>query len=580
MPILISKKRIIFVFSGIIFSFLLLALRLGYIQIVQHQFFLKISQSQKHSLPPGLPRLTRGTIYDRQGKELAVSVIVDSCYAIPYKIKNPKLYARKLCPILNLNYKKTLQKLDSHSSFVWLKRKLNPKTVEKIKREDLSGIAFIKEEKRFYPLNNLACHVIGLAGLDNQGLAGIEYYFDNYLRGRSIKRLEEEGIDSKDTLNSAGCSIALTIDEVIQYIAEKELKKAFVKFHAKAATIIIQNPRNGEILAIANFPNFNPNKINSFDVKYLRNPAVSDIFEPGSTFKVVTAAASLEEKLVRRREKIFCENGVYQAEGFYVRDHEKKKWLTFDEVIEKSSNIGITKIAFRLQNINLYKYARDFGFGNFTCIDLPNEVKGILHPPEKWTKRSLSAVSFGHEVGVTAVQLTAAFSCIANSGVLMQPQIVKCLINEKGGVVKKFKPVKVRQVISPSTARMMTEILEGVVKQGTGIEASIKGYKVAGKTGTAQKLNPKTNTYSESKYIASFIGFLPLDNPQITILVVLDEPQQNYWGGCVAAPVFRQVGLQVMNYLNISPSIEEDSDFIFRAEKERLIKNGKFKQST
>ena len=570
---MISKGRIKFVFCGIFLCFLFLAFRLGHIQVAQHQFYSEKSQNQRVRGPSNLPQVSRGSIYDRNGKELAVSIMVDSCYAIPYKMKNHKIYVRKLCSILNLDYKKTLKKLKSHRSFVWIKRKLNPEIAERIKRENFPGIGFIKEEKRFYPQNRLACQVIGVAGLDNQGLAGIEYFFDSYLRRKGKKNVKA----TKDGMHFVGCDVILTIDEVIQYIAEKELRKAFIKTKSKAATIIVQNTKSGEILAMANYPDFNPNKIDAFNIKYLKSPAVTDIFEPGSTFKVVTAAASLEEGVVSRKEKIFCENGKYYIKGFYIHDHEKEDWLTFDEVMEKSSNIGMTKIAFRMNNRDFYKYVRNFGFGNLTGIDLPNEVKGILHSPTRWTNRSVSSISFGQEIGVTAIQLISAFSCIGNSGVLMQPRIVKSVVNAKDELVKDFRLVKVRQVVSPSTAKMMVEILEGVVNDGTGREAAICGYPVAGKTGTAQKINFKTNTYEKNKYIASFVGFLPSDNPQITILVIFDEPQKNYWGGVVAAPVFSQVGFQVMNYLNILP--QKDSTLVFQAEKE-IIKNDKFKGNT
>lgn len=571
--ILISKGRIKIVFCGIIFCFLFLAFKLGQIQIGQHQFYLKKSKGQKYVIPSNLTQITRGNIYDRKGRELAVSIMVDSCYAVPYKIKNRKTCVRKLCSILNLDYKKTVRKLKSHKSFVWIKRKLDPEIVEEIKKENLAGICFIKEEKRFYPQNELACQVIGVAGLDNQGLAGIEYYFDSYLKRKGKKNTET----GKKVVDFSGHNVVLTIDKVIQYIAEKELKKTFINSKSKAATIVVQNIKTGEILAMANYPNFNPNRLTAFNVKHLKSAAVSDIFEPGSTFKMVTAAASLEEGTVKRKEKIFCENGKYYTKGFYIHDHEKEEWLTFDEVMKKSSNIGMSKVAFRMKNRDFYKYVRNFGFGNLTGIDLPNEVKGILSSPKRWSKRSLSSISFGQEIGVTAIQLISAFSCIANSGVLMQPRIVKCVVNARGEIAKEFKPVKVREVVSSSTAEKMVEILEGVVKDGTGTFAAIHGYRVAGKTGTAQKINVKTNNYEKNKYVSSFVGFLPLNDPQIAILVIFDESKKDYWGGVIAAPVFSRVGSQIMNYLNIPR--EKDSGLFFQAEKE-LMKDDKIKGNT
>ncbi len=570
---MLFKGRIKIVFCGIIFCFLFLSFRLGQIQIVQHEFYLKKSQGHRYVIPSYSSNITRGNIYDSKGGELAVSIVVDSCYAIPHKIKNRKTCVRKLCSILNLDYKKTVRKLKSHTSFVWIKRKLNPEVVERIKRENLAGIGFIKEEKRFYPQNELACQVIGIAGLDNQGLAGIEYYFDSYLRRKGKNNIGT----GKKVVDVAGHNVVLTIDKVIQYIAEKELKKIFIKSKSKAATIVVQNTKTGEILAMANYPNFNPNKIATFNTKYLKSAAVSDIFEPGSTFKMVTAAASLEEGTVKRKERIFCENGKYYTGGFCISDHEKEEWLTFDEVMKKSSNIGMTKVASRMKNMDFYKYVRNFGFGNLTGIDMPNEEKGILCSPKGWSKRSLSSISFGQEIGVTAIQLISAFSCIANSGVLMQPRIVKCVVDARGKIVKEFKPVKVREVVSSSTAGKLVEMLEGVVKDGTGTFAAIHGYRVAGKTGTAQKINFKTNSYAKNKYVSSFVGFLPLNDPQIAILVIFDESQKDYWGGVIAAPVFSRVGSQIMNYLNIPR--EKDSGLLFQAEKE-IIKDDTIKGNT
>jgi len=545
----------------VILILFILEIRLYYIQIVSHRQYK--SMADKQSISIRQIEFKRGTIYDRNGKELAIELEVSSVYAIPSSISNPKATAKKLAPLLNISEKSICKKLETSDSFVWLKRKIDYEVAEKINSLHLKGIRFVSEGKRFYPENELASQVIGLAGLDNQGLSGVENSFDKTLRGKTKKTVRRKdgfgrelvAAESAYPLEISGCGVVTTIDRVIQYIVEEELRKAYYENRASLATIIVQDCQTGEILALANFPSFNGNSSSREKYKYLKNSAISGIFEPGSTFKPMVVAALLEEDLVKLKDLFYCENGLYLLNGLPVRDHESEGWLTFAQVVEKSSNIGMVKAGQLLGKNKLYQYARDFGFGNYTGIKLPGETTGILNKPKDWSEISLSRLSFGQGVGVTAIQLASAFSCLANGGVLMEPMIVKRIVDSQGGVVKEFQPYQVRRVISYKTAQTLTHILCGTVENGTGQGAKIAGYKVAGKTGTAQKFDPASGEYSKTAYVASFVGYIPADRPKVTILVLLDEPQGFYWGGSVAAPVFARVGLKIMHYLGIPPEL-------------------------
>ncbi len=545
----------------VILILFILEIRLYYIQIVSHRQYKSMADKQSISIRE--IDFKRGTIYDRNGKELAIELEVSSVYAIPSSISNPKAIARKLAPLLNISEKSICKKLETSDSFVWLKRKIDHEVAKKINRLHLRGIRFISEGKRFYPENELASQVIGLAGLDNQGLSGIENSFDKTLRGKSKKTVRRKdgfgrelvAAESAWPLEISGCGVVTTIDRVIQYIVEEELRKAYYENRAKLAAIIVQDCQSGEILALANFPSFNGNSSSREKYKYLKNFAISSIFEPGSTFKPIVVAALLEENLVKLEDLFYCENGFYLLNGLPIRDHESEGWLTFAQVLEKSSNIGMVKAGQLLGKNKLYQYARDFGFGNYTGIKLPGETTGILNKPKDWSEISLSRLSFGQGVGVTAIQLTSAFSCLANGGVLMEPMIVKRIVDSQGQVVKEFQPCQVRRVTSNKTAQTLTHILCGTVENGTGKGAEIAGYKVAGKTGTAQKFDSASGEYSKTGYVASFVGYLPADRPKVTILVLLDEPQGFYWGGSVAAPVFARVGLKIMHHLGIPPEL-------------------------
>jgi len=401
---------------------------------------------------------------------------------------------------------------------------------------------------------------MGFAGMDNTGLEGLELYYNRYLKGGSgwvlfLRDARQKKLDiwEKMVAERDGYTLTTTLDEVVQFIAERELEKAYRTYHAKGASIIVMDPHTGAILAMANRPTFDLNSYTSADKDQMRNRSICDLFEPGSVFKIVTAAAALEEKKVNEGDKFFCENGAYRVASHTLHDHRPHGWLTFREVIEQSSNIGTTKVAQVLGADIVYRYTKLFGFGSKTGIDLPGEISGMAKEPRFWSKISIAAIPIGQEIGVTALQLASAISVIANGGQLMKPYVVSEVKDKHGESIKKFSPTLIRKVISVETSLRLSSILTGVIENGTAKTARLKDYSAAGKTGTAQKLEAD-GTYSHSKFIASFIGFAPVEDPAIVIVVILDEPRPYYFGGVVAAPVFKNVATDVLKYLKISKS--------------------------
>lgn len=529
--------------------------RLFFIQIFHSNYFTEIAQKQHNLFVELEPR--RGTIYDSNLKPQAVNVSVDSLYASPGTIpdKDKDSIIKQLIPILDVNYAYLKDRLYRKKSFVWLARKISPLQSEAIKRLNIKGLDFFKESRRSYPNGYLASQVIGFCGLDNSGLEGAELYYDKYLQGAPgwaliLRDARQKKLDlgQKMAVPSDGYNLILTIDEVIQYIAEKELDKAFKVFHAKGASLIVMDPYTGAILAMVNRPTFDLNQYNNIDKDHRRNRSICDLFEPGSVFKIVTASAALEEKKVVEEDRFFCENGAYKVGGHTLHDHRPHGWLTFREVIEQSSNIGTVKVAQILGPETLYRYIKLFGFGVKSGVDLPGEISGMIKEPRFWSKTSITAVPMGQEVGVTTLQLASAISVIANGGQLMEPRLVKEIRDKQGEVIKTFPPVAARKVISGDTANRVKKMLTGVVEEGTGKLAKIKGFSAAGKTGTAQKLEPN-GAYSHDKFMASFIGFAPAEEPVITVVVIVDEPRPYYFGGVVAAPVFKNVAGDVLKYL-------------------------------
>jgi cell division protein FtsI (penicillin-binding protein 3) len=436
---------------------------------------------------------------------------------------------------------------------------LEPEQGRKLERLTLDGVGVVMEGRRFYPKGPLLSHVLGFAGMDDRGLEGVELKYEAFLRGekrvvilqrdalgRAVfpKGLNEKGV-------AAGHSVVLTIDEVIQYIAEKELDEAVNRSNAKSGTIIVTNPKTGAVLAMAVSPRFDPNTVGALSPDRWRNRALTDSYEPGSTMKVVLAAAALEEKVMSPGSMIFGEHGQMAVANTVIHDHEKSGWMTFAQMIQRSSNIGAAKVGMTLGDWRLYDYLKEFGFGDKSDIDLPGEASGLLRSPREWGRRSVASISMGQEIGVTPLQMVTAVGAIANGGLLMKPYVMSEVRNTKNLPVAQTKPQVRRRVISTDTARTLTHIMEGVVSSGTGGKAAIPGYRVAGKTGTAQKIDPRTGAYSSTLLVGSFVGFVPAEDPQLAMVVVIDEPHGEGWGGVVAAPVFRRVGEQVLNYLGI-----------------------------
>lgn len=537
--------------------------RLFIIQFLRSGYLADKARKQ-HSLFVELePR--RGAIYDSSLRPQAVNTSVDSLYASPPEIpdKDRKIIIMQLSVILNLDESFLEDRLSRKKSFVWLARKITPEQAQEIKKLKIKGIGFIRESKRCYPNGYLASHVIGFAGLDNAGLEGTELYYDKYLKGQPgwammLRDARQKKIDISEKMVSPknGYDVVLTIDEVIQYIAERELDKAFNTYHAKGASIVVMDPHTGAILALANRPTYDLNEYASVPKDLRRDRAICDMFEPGSVFKIVTASAALEENKVSEEDRFFCENGSYKIATHVLHDHRPHAWLTFREVIEQSSNIGTSKVAQLLGNNLLYKYIRLFGFSSKLGVDLPGEISGVAREPRFWSRISIATLPMGQEIGVTALQLTCAISVIANGGQLMKPYIVREIRDQYAEPIKEFKPKMIRKVISLQTAKRVGKILTGVVNDGTGKLAKIDGVDVAGKTGTGQKLEPN-GTYSHSKFTASFIGFAPAEDPVIAIAVVVDEPRPYYFGGVVAAPVFKNVAADALKYLKSKQPINE-----------------------
>jgi cell division protein FtsI/penicillin-binding protein 2 len=550
----IFRSRQLAIFLFFLLSLSILLARLFYIQAISHDFYYKIANEQHIVSAEVAPK--RGTIFDRNMQVLAVSLNTDSVFANARIVKDKEKTAKTLAGILNLGESYVLERLSRDKGFVWIKRKISSEESAKVRQLKIAGIDVVGESKRVYPDASLACHVIGTIDIDNNGLDGLELKYNSYLKGQSgwlistqdakrklLESYQDDFMPARDGLN-----LVLTIDEVIQSIAERQLYKAYKKHNARAASIVVMDPRTGAVLALANLPNFDLNNINKREAEAVRNRAVNDFFEPGSIFKVVTASGLLEEKAVTTSDVFFCENGEWKHGSKTLHDVHPYGNLTFKEVIEKSSNIGTVKAASRLGPDKMYKYIQSFGFLDRTGIDLPGEAVGINRPPEKWSGLSMYAIPMGQEVTVTSMQLACAVSVIANNGFYVKPRVVKEVVDDKGRVVKSFPPVIVRKVISPQTSVYMRYILNGAVENGTGKKARIEDYRVGGKTGTAQKI--EAGTYSHNKFIASFIGCAPADMPLIAVAVSVDEPHPVYYGGDVSAPVFKGVADETLKYIN------------------------------
>ncbi len=507
-------------------------------------------------LPP-----ERGTIYDREGNELALSVQVGSVFAHPKQIKEKKKTARQLSRILGEKKTRILKLLRRDRSFVWIKRRISPILTQQMSDLKMDGIGVTTETRRYYPCREIAAHLIGFSGADNQGLEGLEKRYDDSLKGpqhRLIRMRDALGrsfsINRTDRSGRGMHHLILTIDKEIQYKAQQALKIAVKKTRARGGHCIVVNPETGEILAMAVVPEFNPNAFSKYRPDQWRNRIVTDCFEPGSTLKAFLLAASLEESVVTPLSQFHCEEGAYKVGGRVVHDTHKYGKLSVSDIIVHSSNIGAIKIGQKLGYAKFSDYLKNFGFSSKTGVDLLGERKGFIREAEKARTIDRATLFFGQGMTATSLQLTMAMAAIANGGKLMRPYVVKKIVDESGGVVKETCPKVVRRVISTRTAKRVVEVLEGVVgSEGTAPKAAIRGFRVAGKTGTSQKVDPKTKRYSNSKYVAIFVGFVPVERPKLVILALIDEPKGVAYGGLVAGPVFRDVGSWSLNHLKVNP---------------------------
>jgi cell division protein FtsI (penicillin-binding protein 3) len=553
------RARILGIFCILLVCLVGLGAKLFSIQIRQGQHLAARAMQQYERLLPVLSR--RGTIYDRAGRELAVSLRVSSVFAQPAAVPDPARAARLLAPVLHQSPRELQARLRSDKPFVWLQRQLEPKQAEAVADLNLKGIGLAPESRRYYPRQDLGAHVLGIVGVDERGLEGVEHLYDDLLGGKpeyiaaqqdALGRLiyREESPEPKAPI----FDVYLTIDEVLQYIAERELARAVERSRAKAGTALILDPYTGEVLALANRPTFDPNAYRGAGLPARRNRAATDYFEPGSVFKVILAAAALEEGVIRPGDQFHGENGAIVVNRTTIRDHEKYGWLTVRDILAQSSNVGAIKIGQKLGKSLFYHYISGFGFGTVTGVDLPGETPGLIRRPKSWSALSLPVLSLGQEISVTPLQLAAAFGAVANGGQLVRPHVVRGL--RAGGQGRAVEPAVIRRVISPETSTALLDMLKAVVEEGTGKEAALPEHTVAGKTGTAQKV--ENGRYSHRKVVASFIGAVPAEQPRLVILVVIDEPEVLRWGGSIAAPAFREIAREALQYLKVPPSPSRD----------------------
>ncbi|HEY8232315.1 MAG TPA: penicillin-binding transpeptidase domain-containing protein [Vicinamibacteria bacterium] len=539
---------------------LVIGIRLVHVQVLGRSFFEEAGTRQSERTLNLDPR--RGPILDRAGRPLAVSVDAESLYAVPQDVANAPVTAQALARALSLDAagrREVLGKLQQKSrAFVWIQRKLDPVTARRVRELQLDGLGFLTEHRRYYPQRELLAHVLGYVGVDNEGMSGVEHALEKDIRGRAAKVVvhtdaRRRPVAQTERPSTDGAAVTLTIDERIQHIAERELERALAETQSLAGSVVVIEPFTGEVLAMAGRPAFNPNRYNASPSSRWRNRAVSDAFEPGSIFKIVTAAAGLQESVIAPGEIVDCGNGRIEIAGTVINDHAVFDQLTFTQAVTRSSDIGMIRVAQRLGRDNFARYVRDFGFGATSGIDLPGESAGLFRPTARWSALSLPSLSFGQEIGVTALQITMAAAAVANGGYLMKPFVVRRVEDAEGRLVRETKPIVVRRVLEPQTVDALTTILQEVVTSGTGQRAALPGFRVAGKTGTAQKIDA-TGRYSMIDHVASFVGFTPATRPALVVLASLDTPRgPKNQGGDVAAPLFARIAEGALRVLAVPP---------------------------
>jgi len=560
----VSPGRVLFVAAFIGFWMLVVSARLVYLQFSQYENLADRARQQQQNSIETSPQ--RGELLDRQERQLARSIQTVSLFLDPDGLDAQTLdrNAQQIAQTLGLKQTELandFRKAQSENKrFIWIARRLDADLANKIVAMNLPGVQTQLEPKRYYPNGSLAAHVLGYVGLDGKGLGGVEQFYNTKISGEPGELFLEKDANGKpyegyEIASKPGQTVVLTIDQSIQYQAEQALQAAVQRSHAKSGSVIVLDPRSGEILALANAPTFDPNKVSEAKPETRSNWALQNIYEPGSTFKVVAFSAALEKKLVKPDDRIDCQMGAITVAGRLVHDHKRFGTLTIAEALAKSSNVAAIKLGLRVGDPTMYDYIRRFGFGSKTGIELPGETNGILRKVERWQPSSIGSIAIGQEVGVTPVQMVAAFGALANDGVRIAPHLIREVRDAGGNVVYRAQPEQ-RRVISTETAVALRGMLEGVTLNGTAKKAQLDGYSAAGKTGTAQKIDPKTKAYSSTKYVGSFVGFAPASNPQVVIIVVIDEPAGAYHGGDVAAPVFREVAEQILPGLGVMPDIE------------------------
>src|SRR6266496_3971648 len=562
LPVSNPQRRALFIAVGLVIWMLAIGARLVQLQVNQHEELASRARSQQVGAIETGP--SRGQLLDRQGRELARSIDTESFFADPREILKTEETAKRIAAITGQDRAELAGRLgeakESNKKFVWIVRRLDIQSASKLDQLNLDGIYSRKEPKRYYPNDSLAAHVLGFVGTDEIGLSGVEQFYNEKIRGEGGKVFLEvdrdhRAFESYEVQPHPGQTVVLTIDQVIQYRTEQALNAAVERAHAKSGTAIVMDPRTGEILALANAPTFDPNQPGDVSPEERTNGAVQNIYEPGSTFKIVAFSAAIEKGLVKPEDKIDCQMGQIVVAGRVIHDHRPFGVLTVADALAQSSDVGAIKLGLLAGNESMYDYIKRLGFGSRTGVDLAGESPGILRPVNRWQPSSIGSIAMGQEVGVTPLQMATAYSVLANGGTLVKPHLLRELRAPDGSVLFQAKP-ETRPALKPETATALRGMLEGVTIKGTAKKAQLDGYSAAGKTGTAQKIDPKTRTYSKTKYVGSFVGFAPVNNPVVVIIVVIDEPAGSYHGGDIAAPVFREIAEQVLPEIGVMPDID------------------------
>ncbi len=560
----VKKIRIRIILSSLCFAlfFTVIGARAFVLHLTPNQKLNNLAKSQYRQKIVVAPK--RGTIMDRNGEPLAMDIEVSSIYAVPSVIDSPRTFAKTLAPLLEISEKNILEKIkDKNKKFVWIKRRINENDGKKIKELHLTGLGLLPEYKRFYPNGSLASNLLGAVGMDAQALSGLEISYDKILKsldppllvekdakGRSLGAFELAGKESPN-------NILLSIDKTIQYITERELATAMEKHRAAGGVAIVMEVHTGEILGMASSPTFNPNEYQKSPPQNWRNRGVTDAYEPGSIFKAFTAAAALETGVFNLKKTMNCENGAMKVGKFTINDHHGYGTLNLFDIMKYSSNICSYKLGQMVGKNRFYEFIQAFGFGKKTGVGIPGETSGLVAPLSQIGSLQLGTIAFGQGISVTPLQIVAAYAALANGGELYKPLLVKQTLDSKNKIIEEFSPQNLQRVIKEETAKIMAKMLETVTEEGgTGTAAQIEGYSVAGKTGTAQKVVEGEKGYAKNKYVASFVGFAPAKDPKLVVLVSIDEPKGDYYGGLVSAPVFKNIMEQGLTYLKVQPETE------------------------